>query len=364
VVAALLLWSQSTVRAQPAPAREPPAVEMPEHDALYDLSEIFSANPDGVSLTILLDELIDELAEQMAKQDVRAMSPLAVRWVKLSPNLRADLALSTETRLQARLAKISAIEQVVCTDCRSLRSRIEGQDWVVSLGVVRQDDLRKLAKEIGTKVFLDIDVQYMPGPPGPRLVLAARVFRAEDARLLFATSIRAQETAGAILRTGRKPKTREEQQAEIELSLARKARFGHLLSIGAASMPYESPSGSIVGTTIGYRVQEHFGQAVRFGFGLQLEGFLHPDRLQTATISAVLSWRVSEPSLNYGELVLGAAMGGMVIERGTLVTEAFLDYLMKFRMSLGVGVFYVVPVRYGDYDFGGASLKGRLAVNW
>lgn len=368
LAAAAALAAPAGARAQPAiddesPSLPPPAVEVPQSPDARAMQELLLRSQEGLPVALLIDELLDELVLQLSKEDARALSPLAVRWIKLSPNLRADLATSAETRLQARLAAATQIVQVVCTDCRSLRSRVEGRDWVVSLGVVRQADLRALAEDIGARAFLDLDVQYIPGPE-PRVTLAARAFRASDARLLFSTSIRGDETTAAVLRSGKKPITREEQLLELERKLERRPRFDMGLQLGVSRFGYDSPKGDIAGATFALRIQETFGRDKRLLFGAQGELFVNPDRLTGGIVTAVLTWRATEPNLNDGELRVGGAAGGLLGEKNTVVFEGGVDYLMKFRFSVGAGLIYIVPVQLGEYDLGGLGLRGRLGINW
>src|SRR5439155_26213489 len=90
----------------------------------------------GVTLATLLEELLDELTHQLSKEDPAPLSPVAIRLVRLSPNLRQTLAHSIEAKMVSRLAKLPHFEQVVCFECRAVRSRVEGSDWVVTMGAV------------------------------------------------------------------------------------------------------------------------------------------------------------------------------------------------------------------------------------
>lgn len=349
----------------PAAAKSLPVAEVPPSPGAVSMAEVLTRSQDGVSVSVLVDELLDELAYQMSKEDARPLSAMAVRSVKVSPNLRADLALSAETRLQARLAKITHIAQVVCTDCRSLRSRVENGEWVVSLGVVRQADLKQLAEDLGAQTFLDVDIQYMPGPQDPRVTLAARAFRAADGRLLWSTSIRADETTPAVLRSGRKPQSREEQILELERRLEGHARFVQMLSVGAALLPYDSPKGDVGGETFAYQLQEAFGQEQRHYFGLRAEFFLNSDRLQVGIVEGAFSWRATEKNLNWGELRLNASAGAVIGDTAqTPLLEAGLDYLIRFRFSLGAGGLYIVPAKFGAFDLGGFGIRARVGFNF
>jgi hypothetical protein len=362
----------ATRRADALPAPPPIAsvrqasIATPRRAPSDPVSELLRRSEDDVPVTVMIEELVDELIHQLAREDARSLSPLAIRWVKVSPNLRADLAESLEARLSARIAKSTEIVQVVCADCRSLRSRVEGGDWVVSLGAVHQADLRQIAEDLGARTFLDVDVQYLPGPPQSMVVMSARAFRAGDARVMFASAIRADETTAAILRTGKKPISREEQVAELERKLEARPYYGQAAYFGVAYMPYDSPAGGISGATVGYRVFERFGQERRHMYGLQAEGFINPTRLQAGQLSAVYAWQATPPDLNRPELRLMWAVGAFIAgsEGNSIIVESGADYIMKFRFSLGGGITYMVPTKFADYDLGGFGVRARFAFNW
>jgi hypothetical protein len=351
----------------PASTREASLATPPRTPTGFE--QMLTRSEDSVPITVLIDELLDELAHQMGKEDARALSPMAIRWVKLSPNLRADMAAGIETRLTARLSKATEIAQVVCTDCRSLRSRVEGRDWVVSLGAVHHSDLQRVADEIGARSFLDLDLEYVPGPPQSMVVLSARAFRASDARILFATAIRADETTAAVLRTGKKPPSREEQLAELERKLEARPYYGIGVLMGMAWIPYDGPGGGITGATIGARAFERFGVDRRHMYGIQAEGFLNPNRLQAGVLSAVYAYDVTPPDLNKPDLRLSWGVGAFIAsgasnEGNTILLQSSADYIMKFRFSFGVGLHYLVPTQFNNYDLGGFGVHSRFAFNW
>src|SRR5262249_17197733 len=355
------------------PARKPPA------DAL---SEMLVRSNDQIPVGVMIDELLDELVHQLEKEDARQLSPMAIRWVKLSPNLRADLAQSVEARLSARLGKATEIVQVVCTDCRSLRSRIEGGDWVVSLGAVHQTDLWRMAQDIGAKTFLDLDIEYTAGPPESMVILSARAFRASDARVMFASAIRGDETTAAVLRTGKKPPSREEEVAELNRKLEARPAYGINVALGAMWIPYAGPGGTFTGATFSATAFERFGAERRHRYGIRAEGFLNVrstagggsagsqvSGLQAGMLWALSSWQATAPDLNKPELILNWGLGAFLAsgasnEGNSLIFESSADYMMKFRFSFGGGITYMVPTKFANYDLGGVGARVRFAFHW
>src|SRR5262249_14437966 len=198
-------------------------------------------------------------------------------------------------------------------DCRALRPRIEGGGWVVWLGVTPQADLRRVAEDIGARTFIDIDLDYTPAPPQTQVVLSARVFRASDARVLYATAIRADETTAAVLRTGKKPISREDQLAELERKLEAKPFYGIQAAIGMMWIPFDEPvQGTISGAAMGGSAYERFGVDRRHMYGIEVKGFLNPNRLIAGMLSAFYGYQVTEPDLNKPEIDLSWAAGAFI----------------------------------------------------
>jgi hypothetical protein len=341
---------------------------------MTSLEKMMLRSEGSVSLTTVIDELLDELVAKMSKQDAHLMSPLAIRWIKISPLLRADLAQSIDTRLTARLAEHTDVTQVVCADCRALRSRIEGREWVVSLGVVHQADLRRVAEDIGAKAFIDIDLDYTPAPPQTQVVLSARIFRASDARVLYATAIRADETTAAVLRTGKKPVSRDEQLAELERKLQSKPYYGLQTTIGMMWFPYDEPiKGTIGGAAVSASAYERFGIDRRHMYGINGQMFLNPNRLQAGMLMAFYGYQITEPDLNKPEIDLswegGAFIATASADQGNSVIFASnIDVVMRWRFSFGGGLIYLIPTKYDDgsgvHDLGGLGVQTRFGFNW
>ena len=341
---------------------------------LSSLEKMMLRSQGSVSLDTVLDELLDELTAKIAKQDAHMISPLAVRWIKISPLLRPDIAQAIDTRLTARLAEHTEVTQVVCVDCRALRSRIEGREWVVSLGVVHQADVRRVADDIGAKAFIDIDLDYTPAPPQTQVTLSARIFRASDARVLYATAIRADETTAAVLRTGKRPVTREEQLAELERKLEAKPYYGLITSIGMMWIPYDEPiKGTIGGAIIGAGAYERFGIDRRHMYGLYGQMFLNTNRLQAGMLSGFYGYQVTEPDLNKPEVDLSWSGGAFIAtasadQGNSVIFASNVDIIMRWRFSFGGGLTYLIPTKYDDgsgvHDLGGLGVQTRFGFNW
>ena len=110
----------------------------------------------------LVDDIMDEIARQLAREDPNLLSPMAIQLVRLSSNLRPEFARTLETRLIARLTNSTNVKVAMCAECTALRSRVEDGNWILTMGAVKQDDLRRIGATTGVKTFMDVDFTYSP----------------------------------------------------------------------------------------------------------------------------------------------------------------------------------------------------------
>jgi hypothetical protein len=339
----------------------------PTVDPVEDL--IVRSQKGGVTLGTLIDELVDELAHQISKEDPKPLSPLAVRLVRLSPNLNPALAQSIEAKIVARLGSLPGLEQVVCLECRSVRSRVEGGDWVVTLGATRMADLRRIGQDIGAKAFLDVDVTFNQIPP--TLTLAAKIYRASDAHVLWTAAYRGDETTAAVLRTGKIPPSREEQLKEFKRKLEARPYFGYMAFLGFMYVSSNGPQGGYPSLNVGMRLFERFGTDRRHMYGLQAEAVLDwgsQHSLFAGAVSAgywysLLKLNVNRPS----ELRVGATGGAFIAgtDGNTAIFQVMLEYVLQFRLAFNAGALYMVPAKYADgFDVGGFGGAARFAFSW
>jgi hypothetical protein len=318
----------------------------------------------------VLDELLDELIHQLAKEDPKPLSPMAIRLVRLSPNLRPTLQPMLESKIVARIGKLPNFEQVVCIECRTIRSRVEGDDWVVTMGASTQSDLKRVGAEIGAKTFMEVDLTFNQVPA--ELTLAAKIYRASDGHILWTTSIKGDETTAAILRTGNVPPSREEQLAELKRKLEMRPYFGYMIFLGAAYIQADGPMGGYFGANVGVRLFERFGHQRRHMYGIQGEGFLDwasNHTLFAGILSAGYWYSILRPNLNRPDLRIGATLGGIIsgTDGNSAVIQVMAEYVLQFRLALSVGALYMVPTKYttnGMEDLGGFGVAGRIAFNW
>jgi hypothetical protein len=332
--------------------------------------ELIRRSRTDVNFYELVDEMLDEVAYQLSKQDPELLSPLAIRLVRLSPELRPEFAGTLEARLIARIAQATSIRTSVCIECTSMRSRVENGQWLVSLGAVRQDDLQRIGRAQGIKTFLDLGFTF--NPQSNTIWMEAVAFRASDGGVIWTDAYRSDATMAMLLRTGRRVPSRNERLDELEHKIQGRPYYGYMVSVGLAHLGYDGPTGDIEGPMATIRIHERFGEDQQQLFGLSCGIFFTgvpkagTNVLNSLMAGAYYSWNFSEPSLNKPEIWGYGELGGMFSgnQGNTFYAESGLDVHLKWRMSMAGGLQYLLPTKFADHDLGGLGYRLRLAFNW
>jgi hypothetical protein len=364
--------SGSPTRASVMAPRTSPAAPLPRAVNPTQMQQLIQRSHDSVDFFELVDDMLDETARQVSLLDPNLLSPMAIRMVRLSANLRPEFARTLEARLTARLVQSTQVKVTVCVECEALRSRVENGAWIVTLGAVKQDDLRRLGESTGIKTFLDIDFTYSADTNV--IWMEATAFRSTDGGVLWSDAYRSDGTMAVLLREGNRIPTRAEKAAELEQKLAGRPNYGYALSLGIAQLGYSAPTGDVMGAQVSFRLQERFGENQRTLFGLSA-GILttgppssskKPQALNSILFGGYFSYDVSKPNLNQPELWVYGEAGGMFSgnEGNTFYAESGVDVHLKFRLSLMAGLMYVLPTLYSNYDLGGLGFRLRVALNW
>jgi hypothetical protein len=351
-----------------APRTGPP----PRAATPNQIEQIVRRSSASVDFFELVDDMLDETARQVSLLDPNLLSPMAIRMVRLSANLRPEFARTLEARLTARLVQSTPVKMAICAECEALRSRVENGAWVITLGAVKQEDLRRLGESTGIKTFMDVDFTYSADTGV--IWMEATAFRASDGGVVWSDAYRSDGTMAVLLREGNRIPSRAEKAAELEQKLAGRPNYGYALSLGIAQLGYSAPTGDVMGAQVSFRLQERFGENQRTLFGLSA-GILttgppssskKPQALNSILFGAYFSYDLSRPNLNQPELWIYGEAGGMFSgnEGNTFYAESGVDVHLKFRLSLMAGLMYVLPTLYSNYDLGGLGFRLRVALNW
>lgn len=322
---------------------------------------------EAIHIYQLVEEMVDEVIADVAKLNPQVLSPTAVRSVGLTPNLSKQFGEFVEATLVSALANQSDVALKICAACHSLRSRVEDGQWVVSLGLTRQEDLQREAKRLGVKSFLDAKFSYFPG--ANIVALNVQFIAADDGRVLWAETYRSDATTAAILRSGDRVLSRAERVKELERLLEARPYYGHILYVGGSFIPYDGPNGGLGGMALGYRLYEKFGPQRRWMFGIGAEGFANfnpANALLGSFVGATLNYEILPPNLKRPTYRAGGTVAGFFAgqEGNSFAVQADFDVTLQFRLGVGASVMYFLPVTFAGADLGGLGYKARASFNW
>jgi len=349
---------------------EPPA--KPRVVSPGQVEQLVQRSQESIDFFELVDDIMDEIARQLAREDPNLFSPLAIKLVRLSSNLRPEFASTLESRLIARLSQSTSVKIAMCPECTALRSRVEDGNWILTLGAVNADDLRRIGAKTGVKTFMDIDFTYSPG--SNVVWMAAVVYRASDGGVVWSDAYRSDATMTALLRTGKHVPSRAERAAELEDKINARPNYGYAISLGVAQIGYAGMTGDIAGAQASLRFHEKFGEQNTSLFGMTAGIFTTgppktnktPQALNSILIGAYYSYDLSPPNLNRPEVWIYGEGGGMFSgnEGNTFYVESGIDTHLKWRLSLQGGLMYVFHTTFSGQDLGGVGFRLRVAMNW
>ncbi len=279
----------------------------------------------------IVEEMTDEVTADMRELNTKVISPLAFRRIGLSPNLSSEFGQFIEATLLSSIATETDIAVKRCTACHTMRSHIDGDDWVVTMGLVDQAALAHEAKRIGVKNFLNVHFAYFP--QANVVVMELEVMRASDGAILWTETYRSDATTAAILRSGDRIMTREQAVAELDRKLEARPYYGYMAYMGASYIPYDVPGGGITGAAGGIRLYEMLGEERRWRYGIGAEGFANfgsggsstspaTDALVGAFVGATAQYRILQAQLKRRRLLdrpdpqrLSGRLGGQLLCR-------------------------------------------------
>ena len=330
------------------------------------MRDYIRSGDDTISIYHVIAELLDEMMADVQNLRISQVSPLAIRGVAISPNLTPLFAQLVEGSITSRFNQNSNIKLRYCASCQSLKTEVEGGEWVLKLGWTSQEDMKDAAKVLGVNAFLDAHLSYIPA--ANQVMLTVKVFSVSNGTILWAETYSSDETTAAILRSGDRVMTREEAYRELTRKIEARPYYGYQLYFGGGLIPFEGPLGDIDFITLGIKFYEKFGQNKRNQFGIFGESALNvfTNPLLGAFFGGMYQRLINTPNLNDIQFWGGGALSFFVagIQGNTLAFESMFDLIMQFRLGLGLSIYYAIPVAFGAYDVGGLGYKFRFTFNF
>lgn len=382
---AIGLFLQSTISAQPSSSESSSSESSNQREAIKRpvetevekrtqtavererrLKEYIRSGDDTISIYHVVAELLDEMMADVQKLRISQVSPLAIRGVAVSPNLTPLFAQLVEGSITSRFNQSSDIKLRYCASCQSLRTEVEGGEWVLKLGWTSQNDMEKAAETLGVNAFLDAHLSYIPA--ANQVMLTVKIFSVSHGTILWAETYSSDETTAAILRSGERVLTREEAYKELIRKIEARPYYGYQLYFGGGMIPFEGPLGNIDFITLGIKFYEKFGEHKRNQFGIFGESALNvfTNPLLGAFFGGMYQRQINTPNLNDIQFWGGGALSFFVagLQGNTLSFESMFDVIMQFRLGLGLSIYYAIPVAFGAYDVGGLGYKFRFTFNF
>ncbi len=322
---------------------------------------------DAVHIYQLAEEMVDEVIADVSELNADALAPAAIRQMNLTPNLSVHFGDFVESTLLTSLANHTDVQVKRCVACRATRSRVEDDDWVVTRGLVNQDDLAREADRLGVNTF--VDTRFAFYPQANVVALQVEFFRADDGAVIWSETYRSDATTAAILRTGDRVESRDERVEELERRLDERPYYGYQVRAGGGYIPYDAPDGGLGGMMGGVLLYERFGPELTYLYGIGVDGFANfseGSEIMGGFLYGTLQTEIFEPNLNRPTFRTGPALGGFVAgnEGNSVVAAWGIDAIFQYRLGAGVSAFYFVPTEFDEHDLGGFGIKGRISFNW
>ena len=318
-----------------------------------------------------LDDVLRDAAEAIAGLAREDVSPLAVGAVHLSANLDAAVADSMIARMTSLLAKEKGLAQVVCDACFSVKSEVQGGEWVVRRGITDRETVKRLGAELGVRAFVTLGLTWVETSKDTPdyLALDVRVVRAANSTVLFAERFVSHESTGAVARGEyKKPPTVEERKNELVRLMKGEPRYAHNILAGMWYVPVMLLADTRVrgypAITLGYRIYENFGPwggALFYGF--QVNAFIVPQTIGSrvlagGAITGLFGGTVAFANTLIPRIRFGAQVGGYIggPYGSTVLLGAVLELITRIGIGVTSSVHYLPPGLGLDGDVSGAGV--------
>ncbi len=326
-----------------------------------------STNKSQITIHQIVSEMVDDFTADVKDLNLAVVSPMAIRGVAVTPNLSAAFGDWVHSQMVNNIARHAKIKIKRCISCAALTTKLDGDEWVVQMGHVTQDELAEEARKLGVIAYLDAYVSFDPGANS--VSLSVQIYRASDSKILWTETYMSDSTTAAILRSGDRLQTREEAYAELVRKIEQKPYYGYQLTLGMGFIPYDSATSPMLsGIMVGGRIYEKFGEDKRLLYGLHGESFLNfgANAIAGAFVGALAQYQINEPNLNDPIYRVGGLVEGFIAgqEGNSVAIEANAEAIFQFRLGASLGLMYFRPVTFAGADLGGFGGKVRFLFNW
>jgi hypothetical protein len=343
-------------------------VDVPDQGTNERLIADINAATGEVTLNELVDEILADVVAEIDRLPLKQISPMAIRHVRLGKNIVRNYAQKLAGSIVSHVHAGTQVKMIDCVECDVMRTKMVGNQWVLTRGLVTTDEVRTVGEKLGVKSFMNVSFGF--DPETSVLEMDFKVIRAKDGHILWADTFRADETTPMIMRSSDAPMRRKDRLKDLEMLLEGRPMYGYVATAGFMILPHNDPvDGDIGGATAGYRIYERFGAERRVMFGLDLTGFLNTSRLSGAVISAGSWWIPLRPDFINPELRLGAKAGAFIAGTAgnAAVFQLGAEVLLRYRFGLYAYVLFMTKSEYppdNGTELGGVGMSTGMSFNW
>jgi len=315
----------------------------------------------------VLDEIMADVVAEIAERPAKWVSPLAIRTVRLGPNVQPGQGSRLIASMVTSIHAGSDVRMVECLECQNTRSEVRDGHWIVRRGITSRDEAKAVAAKIGAKAFMDLELE-IDVANNNLIELKVMLVRADDGVMLWADTFRSDSTTPMLMRSSFAPQRRKDRLRDLEMLLEGRPYFGYAASAGFMLIPYEDPvGGDIGGATAGFRLYERLGADRQVLFGIDAMGFLNTTRLTGGIFSAGMWWVFPRPDLINPEFRLGAKAGAFVAGSAgnAAMFQLGAEVLLRYRFGVyGYLLFMTTSELVPGQNLGGLGAAVGMSFNW
>lgn len=320
----------------------------------------------------VLDELLAEFGYDVKIGQIKGLSNLAIRKVRVSNAIPKTYEDYVEMLITERLRENSRIKLIACVPCKTRTSSIESGRLVVSSPITNLAKLESAAATLGIENFMDAVLVYHT----THMVFAVSIFNAQTKELVWTRTYNSETIKSRYQRLA----VDYSQVKKTEPGEDYKPDYRYMFGLGGASMPNvagDSSDRSML--TIQIRATEKFNNR-RTEFGMMVSLLKTADSIVDEYPSETTTGNTGETSVSTSNPIIANKTGpqpkpfqnafGIYGVYGHVFVGAFESYNeLRHGLHIGAGGLaatgYLAPAFRAGYDlFFGRRFVVSFAPNY
>ncbi len=175
--------------------------------ALYCAPQVTYNDAGEMDFYSVLNILLHRFTEDLKGIDQRKLSKISPYKVSLSGDVPRSFAPKLKDLIEERVTRDSQVKMVKCVPCFKTLVTTEEDNLVIRQGVQKIEELQKIAKELGVRVFLESGLSFHPD----EMVLTVSLFDAYRGDVIWSRSYSSKDPAFGDRDPSLKAKVNEEE---------------------------------------------------------------------------------------------------------------------------------------------------------